>query len=73
MVNADTGKLMKIWETGLTKVLNGIPGAKYVLLRSANLLALGIFVFVRNDNVELIRKVQVNNVKTGLGGTLLAV
>jgi hypothetical protein len=69
IVNADTGKLLKNWETGLAKVLNSIPGSsKYVILRSANLVALGIFIFVRSDNVELIRKVQVDNVKCGLGG-----
>jgi hypothetical protein len=38
------------------------------VLRSLNLVALGLFIFVRTDAILAIRNVQTAQVKTGLGG-----
>lgn len=43
-------------------------GQTYVLLRSTHLVALAIFIFVRQDCVSLIRKVETAITKTGFNG-----
>ncbi|TPX69671.1 hypothetical protein SpCBS45565_g02245 [Spizellomyces sp. 'palustris'] len=67
-ISADTNKLRLDWEATLMRAINGRPGANYVLLRSLHLVALGIFVFVRADSVNMIRHVESSTKKTGLGG-----
>lgn len=74
IVSADTEKQRSNWEQGLNKVLNSARTSteslqySYVILRSIKLVALGIFIFVRSDNIEMIRKMEVSIVMTGLGG-----
>ncbi|KAJ3073580.1 inositol polyphosphate 5-phosphatase, partial [Quaeritorhiza haematococci] len=76
IVSADTDKLRALWEGALLKTLNNSRAsmsdqkqkAQYVVLRSINLVALGLFVYVRSDNVHLVRNVEISSKKTGLGG-----
>ena len=63
MVTANTTRLKQNWEECF---LSYLPD--YILLRSTHLVALAMFVFVRRDQVELIRNVSVELKKTGFGG-----
>ncbi|KAJ3060070.1 inositol polyphosphate 5-phosphatase, partial [Podochytrium sp. JEL0797] len=65
-MQADFEKLRSTWETHLLRVLN--QTAPYVLLRSLNLMALGIFAYVRRDCVDKVRFVEISQCKTGFGG-----
>ena len=67
-ITADTDRLRIIWETALQKTLNALPGADYVVLRSAHLVALGLFVFIKRDLTSRLREVEVAKIKTGLMG-----
>ncbi|KAI9356202.1 SacI homology domain-containing protein [Zopfochytrium polystomum] len=67
-VTADTEKLRATWEGHLLTTVNQKASRKYVLLRSSHLIALAIFVFVRQDCVDIVRNVELANCKTGLGG-----
>jgi hypothetical protein len=69
-VTADTEKLRAIWESHLLLIINQRtgPNAAYVLLRSTHLVALAIFIFVRQDCVSVITKVETSITKTGMGG-----
>jgi hypothetical protein len=59
---------MQNWEEFLLGAINWRSDERYVVLRSLNLVALGLFVFVRTDAILAIRNVQTSQVKTGLGG-----
>ncbi|KAI8816093.1 Sac phosphatase domain-containing protein [Fimicolochytrium jonesii] len=68
-ISADTNKLRLEWEATFMRAINDRPGGvSYVLLRSLHLVALGVFVFVRADSVNLVRHVESSVKKTGLGG-----
>ncbi|KAI8916567.1 SacI homology domain-containing protein [Powellomyces hirtus] len=67
-ISADTNRLRLDWEATLARAINDRPGASYVVLRSLHLVALGMFVFVRADSVNLVRHVESSVKKTGLGG-----
>ncbi|KAJ3095525.1 inositol polyphosphate 5-phosphatase, partial [Phlyctochytrium planicorne] len=69
IVTADTDKLRSIWESHISRQIAQVfRDTNYVCLRSLNLVALGLFVFARTENVELIRNIDTAIVKTGLGG-----
>ena len=59
---------MQNWENFLLSAINWRSDQRYVVLRSLNLVALGLFIFVRSDAILAIRNVQTSQVKTGLGG-----
>jgi hypothetical protein len=59
---------MQNWEQFLLSAINWRSDERYVVLRSLNLVALGLFIFVRTDVILAIRNVQTSQVKTGLGG-----
>jgi hypothetical protein len=67
-ITADTDKLRLIWEGALLRALNSLPGADYVVLRSIHLVALGMFVFVRQNTTSRLRQVEMSSIKTGLMG-----
>lgn len=56
------------WEQFLLRAINSKTDRRYVVLRSLNLVALGLFIFVREDAILAVRNVQTSQVKTGLGG-----
>lgn len=67
----DTLSIRQIWESHLVKTLQKInsgTGYQYVVLRSINLVALAMFVFVRSDHIENVTRVEIATKKTGLGG-----
>ncbi|KAJ3380706.1 inositol polyphosphate 5-phosphatase [Lobulomyces angularis] len=73
MVTGDPEKNRDIWENGINKTLNSLvngekPEFNYAILRTANLVALGMFVFVREDKVNNIKNMEISIIKTGLGG-----
>ena len=60
-----------MWESHLIKTLykiNAASGYQYLVLRSVNLVALAMFVFLRTDHVEHVTRVEVATKKTGMGG-----
>ena len=59
---------MQVWEKYLLNSINQKSSECYVVLRSLNLVALGLFIYVKSDAVLAIRNVQTSQVKTGLGG-----
>ncbi|KAJ3010129.1 UNVERIFIED_CONTAM: inositol polyphosphate 5-phosphatase [Siphonaria sp. JEL0065] len=65
-VQADFEDLRSKWQDALFNTLN--QQSSYVLLRSLNLMALGMFAYVRRDCVEKVRFVEISTIKTGLGG-----
>ncbi|ORY42844.1 DNase I-like protein [Rhizoclosmatium globosum] len=67
-VQADFEKLKTTWEQHLLRVLNQISSIPYVLLRSMNMMALGLFSYVRQDCLDKVRFVEMSVCKTGLGG-----
>ncbi|KAJ3137131.1 inositol polyphosphate 5-phosphatase [Geranomyces variabilis] len=70
-ISADTNRLRQDWEAILVRAINenrDPSGPGYVVLRSLHLVALGVFVFVRADSVNLVRNVESSVKKTGLGG-----
>ncbi|KAG9307113.1 hypothetical protein G9A89_016941 [Geosiphon pyriformis] len=66
IVSADPEKL-KIWEKEITKILNS-QSAKYVILRSRQLVGTALSVYAKADVVSRIRNVECVTKKTGLGG-----
>ncbi|KAI8918694.1 SacI homology domain-containing protein [Entophlyctis helioformis] len=67
-ISADTNMLRLLWESMFLKAINSRPGGKYVVLRSLHLVALGMFIFVKENAVPYVRKVETAVIKTGLGG-----
>ncbi|KAI8833275.1 SacI homology domain-containing protein [Chytriomyces cf. hyalinus JEL632] len=69
IVSANTEQLRVKWGEKLLDVLNNLsPKARYIPLREANLLALGLFVFCRVDCIEHVRGAEVSMCKTGFAG-----
>ncbi|KAI9352075.1 SacI homology domain-containing protein [Obelidium mucronatum] len=65
-VQADFENLRSQWQDAIFHHLN--QQTAYVLLRSLNLMALGIFAYVRRDCADKVRSVEMSTIKTGLGG-----
>lgn len=65
IVNASSSS-QKEWMVELQKTIS--QKQKYVLLTSAQLVGVCLFVFVRPEHTPFIRDVAVDTVKTGLGG-----
>ena len=69
IITSDLEKLRLTWETALLRTINNKKSQHdYILLRSLNLLALGLFAFVRRDCAEFVKDIKISMVKTGLGG-----
>ncbi|KAI8608948.1 Endonuclease/exonuclease/phosphatase [Chytriomyces sp. MP71] len=69
IVTANTDSLCALWNDALMATLNGLSDtARYVPLRSVHLMALGLFVYVREDCVTKVRGVEVASCKTGFAG-----
>ncbi|KAJ3234021.1 inositol polyphosphate 5-phosphatase [Chytriomyces hyalinus] len=69
IVSANTEQLRIKWGEKLLDVLNTMsPKTRYIPLREANLLALGLFVFCRVDCIEHVRGAEVSMCKTGFAG-----
>lgn len=62
-ISADTDRLRVIWEKKLLEELNFGSGIPFVVLRSLNLVALGLFVFIKNDITSRIRDVETCSIK----------
>lgn len=65
IVNASSSS-QKEWMVELQKTIS--RDHKYVLLTSAQLVGVCLFIFVRPEHTPFIRDVAVDTVKTGLGG-----
>ncbi|XP_061480202.1 synaptojanin-2 isoform X2 [Rhineura floridana] len=65
IVNASTTN-KKMWGEQLQKALSRTH--RYILLTSAQLVGVCLFIFVRPHHVPFIRDVAVDTVKTGMGG-----
>ncbi|XP_060061244.1 synaptojanin-2 isoform X2 [Erinaceus europaeus] len=65
IVNASTTN-RKMWGEQLQKAVS--RSHRYILLTSAQLVGICLFIFVRPYHVPFIREVAVDTVKTGLGG-----
>lgn len=67
-ISADSDKFRLIWESAIHKCLNKGAVPTYGLLRSVNLIALGLFAFAHVQDLPLITNLQTSSVKTGLMG-----
>lgn len=67
-ITSDSTKIQEEWEKHLLNAINKYANAEYVTLRSSNLVALGLFLFVRKDCVSKVRNVSISIKRTGLGG-----
>ncbi|KAI8894882.1 SacI homology domain-containing protein [Globomyces pollinis-pini] len=67
-ITADTEKLKTIWQDAILKTLQSFPNSDYVLVRSLHLVALGLFLYVRQPIAARMRELQTASVKTGLLG-----
>lgn len=67
-ITTDTDKLRVLWENALISALNKQGQTPFVLLRSVNLVALGMFALVSGLEVQNIRELETCSVKTGLMG-----
>ncbi|XP_044277958.1 synaptojanin-2 isoform X1 [Varanus komodoensis] len=65
IVNASTTN-RKMWGEQLQKALSRTH--RYILLTSAQLVGVCLFIYVRPHHVPFIREVAVDTVKTGMGG-----
>jgi hypothetical protein len=62
-VSADTDALKRKWQQLFQ---SSLPG--YISLRSSHLVALGVFIFIKESLVNHVRNVEVCMKKTGFGG-----
>jgi hypothetical protein len=67
-ITTDTDKLRLIWENAIMLELNNQRREPVLLLRSVNLVALGMFAFVSSSEVHNIKSLEVCQIKTGLLG-----
>jgi hypothetical protein len=69
-ISVDSNKLREIWESALLESMNKSSAARteYVVLRSLHLVALGIFIFIKQEMTGRIRDVETSSLKTGLMG-----
>jgi hypothetical protein len=67
-ITTDTDKLRLIWEDAIMNELNNQKSQPVLILRSVNLVALGMFAFVSSSDVHNIKSLEVCQIKTGLMG-----
>ena len=67
---ANNDKIQQMWADFMLRVLNENITDKYNRLKSKDLVGVYMIVFVKDSILHRIKKVQSDNVKTGLGGKL---